>query len=99
MDLADSSTQLLVAHQLLREQRFLEALDVYERVASAYFDAGFALKAIAFAKQSVQIADEQRLAPRIYALVLLVEAYSRLGMEEEATAARRRIQDVNGKAP
>ena len=87
----DIRTLLRVADAVVREGRYAAANSLYERVAAEYQRLGFALKAIAVAKQVVSICDAHRLKPSIAALNILVEAYSALGLDAEAGEARERL--------
>lgn len=90
----DPRTLLRSADELVRRGRFVEANAVYLRVARWYRDQGFALKAVAVAKQIVTISEKHRLRQDPAVLRLLVEAYSALGLDAEAEAARGRLFEI-----
>lgn len=91
----DIRTLLRTADVLVREGRYAAANAIYERVAAEYQRLGFALKAIAVAKQVVSICDAHRLTPSIAALRILAEAYAALGFDAEAEEARKRLAEVH----
>lgn len=87
----DIRTLLRTADALVREGKYAAANAIYERVAAEYQRLGFALKAIAVAKQVVSICDAHGLTPSIAALNILVETYGALGLDAEAGEARERL--------
>jgi hypothetical protein len=88
----DVRTALRRADDLLREERYAEAVDAYQAAADAYMEAGFALKALAVLRQIVEIADRspsELRSARTRALMGLLRGYTSLGSTLEADAVRR----------
>jgi hypothetical protein len=82
---------LRTADVLVRQQRYSEANAIYEKVATEYLAQGFALRAVAVAKQVVFICDNHRLPLNRVALRVLVDGYSALGLDTEADEAKTRL--------
>lgn len=90
--MTDVRAVLRRADDLLRGQRYAEAVDEYQAAADAYAHGGFTLKAVAVLRQIVEIAD--RSAPelagaRARALRGLLGCYTDLGLTTDADAVRR----------
>lgn len=90
----DTRSSLRRADTLTRHGRYLEANAIFERVAGEFVALGFALKAVAVAKQVVHICDSHRLVPRKTALRILVDGYAMLGLDAEAEEAGKRLAEV-----
>lgn len=93
----DPRARLRFGDDLVREHRYAEAISVYQTVASYYLDQGFALRAVAVARQAVDIADidpNALLSAARPALLLLVDGHCALGLEGEAHRVAARLREL-----
>lgn len=90
--MTDVKATLRRADDLLREERYAEAVDEYQGAADAYLEGGFALKAVAVLRQIVEITDRSPsdlAGARTRALGGLLGCYTDLGLTVDADAVRR----------
>ena len=88
----DTLSYLQRADALLQEERYEEAVRLYEHAAESFIKGGFVFKSIAVSKQITSIID--RCAPELTdvrerTLRRLNQAYTGLGLTAEAAEIRR----------